>query len=67
MHVAGWKRGDAAYIETRRLMEATIADDAANFHPRYAPTDGKGSSGSSSEAPDIDIINTSQSIAAEKI
>jgi len=49
------------------LMEATIADDAANFHPRYAPTDGKGSSGSSSEAPDIDIINTSQSIAAEKI
>jgi len=67
MHVAGWKRGDAAYIETRRLMEATIADDAANFHPRYARTDAEGSSGSSSEAPDIDIINTSQSVAAEKI
>jgi len=67
MHVAGWKRGDAAYIETRRLMEATIVDDSANFHPRYAPIDAKSTSEGSSAAPDIAIINTSQSIAAEKI
>lgn len=67
MHVAGWKRGDAAYIETRRLMEATIADDGANFHPRYTPIDAKGTSEDSSAAPDIAIINTSQSTAAEKM
>ncbi len=61
--VAGWKRGDAAYIETRRLMEATIANDGANFHPRYAPTDAK----NAGEIPDIAMINTAQSVAAEKI
>jgi len=61
--VAGWKRGDAAYIETRRLMEATMADDGANFHPRYAPSDAN----NPGEIPDIAIINTSQSTAAEKI
>jgi ubiquinone/menaquinone biosynthesis C-methylase UbiE len=63
MLVAGWKRSDPAYIETRRLLEATIADDGANFHPRYAPTDAK----NPGEIPDIAIINTAQSIAAEKI
>jgi ubiquinone/menaquinone biosynthesis C-methylase UbiE len=67
MHVAGWKRGDAAYIETRCLMEATIPDDGANFHPRYAPIEAKSTSERSSAAPDIAIINTSQSTAAEKI
>jgi ubiquinone/menaquinone biosynthesis C-methylase UbiE len=33
MQIAGWSRADAAYQETRRRMEATIADDAARFSP----------------------------------
>jgi ubiquinone/menaquinone biosynthesis C-methylase UbiE len=61
LHVAGWHRGDPAYIETRRLMEATIADNFAGFHPRYAaPTDSPG------EAPDIHMVNTALFLAAEK-
>ena len=34
MNVAGWKPGDPAFEATRRLLEATLADDAAGFHPR---------------------------------
>jgi ubiquinone/menaquinone biosynthesis C-methylase UbiE len=63
MHVAGWRRGDPAYIETRRLMEETIADDFAGFHPRYAELDAN----SSGETPDIHIVNTALFLAAEKI
>jgi ubiquinone/menaquinone biosynthesis C-methylase UbiE len=37
MHVAGHEPGSETYIETRRLMEATIANDAAGFRPRPAP------------------------------
>ena len=33
MQVAGSAPGDSAYEETRRLMEATLDDDAAGFHP----------------------------------
>jgi ubiquinone/menaquinone biosynthesis C-methylase UbiE len=62
MQVAGWRRGDPAYIETRRLMEATMADDFAGFHPRYAEADR----GPSGEAPDIHMVNTALFLAAEK-
>lgn len=34
MRIAGWEPGDAAYIETRRLMEAAIPGDTAGFRPR---------------------------------
>lgn len=61
LHVAGWHRGDPAYIETRRLMEAIIADNFAGYHPRYAAaTDSPG------EAPDIHMVNTALFLAAEK-
>jgi SAM-dependent methyltransferase len=63
MHVAGFHRGDPVYHETRRLMEATMADDFANFHPRYAEPDAK----SPGEPPDIHMVNTALFIAAEKI
>lgn len=63
LSVAGWKRGDRAYEETRRLMESTIATDAAGFHPRYAPR----AAGNSGEEPDIEMVNTVLYIAAEKI
>lgn len=35
LHVAGWHPDDHAYKETRRLMEMTIENDSAGFHPRY--------------------------------
>ena len=37
MHVAGWKRGDAAYEEAWRLLEASLTDapdDKSGFEPR---------------------------------
>ena len=34
MNVAGWKPDDTAFETTRELLEATLADDAAGFHPR---------------------------------
>jgi ubiquinone/menaquinone biosynthesis C-methylase UbiE len=63
LHVAGWHRGDSAYEETRRLMEATLATDVAGFHPRYVPPDPA----SSHEIPDIAMCNNALFIAAEKI
>jgi ubiquinone/menaquinone biosynthesis C-methylase UbiE len=63
LHVAGWHRGDAAYEKARRLMESTIPNDAANFHPKYAAPDPA----NRGEPPDIAIVNTSVFIAAEKI
>jgi len=41
MLVAGWKPGDPLYEETRRLLESTIPDDAAGFHPRYITENGR--------------------------
>ncbi|MGB0035395.1 MAG: methyltransferase domain-containing protein [Candidatus Acidiferrales bacterium] len=62
MHVAGWHRGDPVYAETRRLMEATIADDLAGFHPQFSPPDAA----KPGETPDIQMVNTAIFIAAEK-
>ena len=62
MQVAGWRRSDPAYIETRRLMEATMADDFAGFHPHYAAADPT----AAGEAPDIHMVNTALFLAAEK-
>lgn len=62
MQVAGWHRGDPAYTETRRLMEATMADDFAGFHPRYVAADPK----SPGKPPDIHMMNTALFLAAEK-
>jgi ubiquinone/menaquinone biosynthesis C-methylase UbiE len=39
MSIAGWKPGDEVYRATRRLMEESMEDDKAGFHPR--PADGK--------------------------
>jgi ubiquinone/menaquinone biosynthesis C-methylase UbiE len=63
MQVAGWSRSDTAYIETRRLIVATMTDDFAAFHPRYAAADA--------DKPelerDIDMVNTALFFAAEKL
>lgn len=36
MQIAGWRRADAAYAETRRLMEQNIPHDRSGFAPRLA-------------------------------
>jgi ubiquinone/menaquinone biosynthesis C-methylase UbiE len=41
MHVAGSERGEPAYEETRRLMEATLEDDSAGFHPQTPAAPGE--------------------------
>ena len=41
MHVAGAEPGEPAYEETRRLMEATIEDDSAGFHPQRPSAAGE--------------------------
>lgn len=63
LHVAGWHRGDAAYDAARRLMESTIPNDAANFHPKYAAPDPA----KPGEPPDLAIVNTTVYIAAERV
>ncbi len=63
MHVAGWKRTDSPYIEARRLMESSMADDGADFHPSFEPVEVV----KPGEEPDIYMINTGIYIAAEKI
>jgi len=63
MRTAGSQPGDPEYVETRRLLEATIPDDLAGFHPRYSAAKACESGG----APEIDMANTVIFIAAEKI
>jgi ubiquinone/menaquinone biosynthesis C-methylase UbiE len=63
MHVAGWKSSDPEYIEARRLMVSSIADDGANFHPRFEPADVCQPGAS----PALYMINTGIQIAAEKM
>lgn len=63
MRTAGWERADTPYIETRRLMEASMPDDSANYHPRFAPPDPA----RSGEEPDIDMVNTALFIAGQKM
>ena len=36
MQIAGWKRSDAAYTETRRLMEQNLVRDRSGFAPSRA-------------------------------
>jgi ubiquinone/menaquinone biosynthesis C-methylase UbiE len=63
LHVAGWHPGDAPYEETRRLMESTLENDLAGFHPRYESVepDEPGSE------KVLMITNTLLGIAGEKI
>ena len=56
MHVAGSAPGNPVYLETRRLMEATLDDDSAGFHPRRPAAPGA----------DFEYTQTSLYIIAEK-
>jgi ubiquinone/menaquinone biosynthesis C-methylase UbiE len=59
MLVAGSKPGDSAYIAARSLMEASMTDDAARFHPRFAP--------GAAEERELLFTNTIVFMAARKI
>jgi ubiquinone/menaquinone biosynthesis C-methylase UbiE len=59
MPIAGWKPGDPAWRETRRLLLATLADDAGGFHPRLLPV------GEAPE-PEIEFVQSSLFLAATK-
>lgn len=63
LHVAGWRRGDSVYEETRRWMESSIPGDTSGFHPRH----GEPSPKAADLRPDILMINTAQLMAGEKI
>jgi ubiquinone/menaquinone biosynthesis C-methylase UbiE len=61
MLVAGAKPGDRAYADARSLLEASIADDAAGFHPQLVTT------GAGGDQPEIIFSNTMLFIAAERL
>jgi len=60
MLVAGYKPGDPPYVEARRLLEESIANDAANFHPRFV------SSGDGAGTGELVLTNTMLFIAGER-
>jgi ubiquinone/menaquinone biosynthesis C-methylase UbiE len=59
MRVAGWKRGDSAYEEGRRLLEESIPGDRAAFEPRVVATADGGT--------DIEIVQKSLFIVGERL
>ncbi|MGA8037249.1 MAG: methyltransferase domain-containing protein [Candidatus Acidiferrales bacterium] len=67
LHVAGWHRGDAAYEETRRLMEKSIENDLAGFRPTLTHPDPANPSTSTDARPDLQMCNNALFLAAEKI
>jgi ubiquinone/menaquinone biosynthesis C-methylase UbiE len=60
MLVAGWEPGDPAYIETRRLMETSMAGDTAGFRPRFLAAEG-------APQADIEWLQTSLLMVAERV
>jgi ubiquinone/menaquinone biosynthesis C-methylase UbiE len=62
LQVAGWHRGDPAYIETRRLMEDAIRDKVTEFRAQFAPPDAN----KPGEPPDIQMVNPTLFIGAVK-
>ncbi|MHB8411160.1 MAG: class I SAM-dependent methyltransferase [Candidatus Acidiferrales bacterium] len=63
MHVAGWKRGDAAYEKSRRLVEESIPGDTAGLQPKIL---AEPANGAAAARPDIEIRHTGAFIAAQK-
>jgi ubiquinone/menaquinone biosynthesis C-methylase UbiE len=66
MYVAGHARGDREYEEARRLVTATLDDDAAGFHPQFVSVGVKGGNGGEKQEPSLHIVNTMVLVAAER-
>jgi len=62
MQIAGSEPGDHTYTRTRELMEATIRDDAAGFHPHFAGEEAAGRS----DGSDLRFVQTSLFLVARK-
>jgi ubiquinone/menaquinone biosynthesis C-methylase UbiE len=67
LHVAGWHRGDAAYEETRRLMEESIESDLAGFHPKRMEPAPANPPVLADARPDIQMCNNALFLAADKV
>lgn len=63
LSVAGWKRGDAAYIETRNILEESMRDGKdSGFYPKLVPVDPQ----AFEAMPDIELTQSSVFIVGEK-
>lgn len=63
LSVAGWKRGDAAYLETRNLLEESMRSGKdSGFYPKLLPVDPQ----SSDTTPDIELTQSSIFVVGEK-
>lgn len=59
LRIAGWVPCDEASRETRRLMEATLTNDAGGFHPRLLPA-------TAGNEPEIEFIQSCLFFGATK-
>jgi hypothetical protein len=59
LQVAGWGPDDPASRNSRLLLEATLDNDAAGFHPRLLEDTGNGE-------PEIEFIQSALFVAATK-
>jgi ubiquinone/menaquinone biosynthesis C-methylase UbiE len=67
MRTAGWKRGDGAYEDTRKLLEASMRSDRAGLHAKFAEPSSEGSGTEQSDGrPDVALIHTALYLCAEK-
>ena len=67
MRTAGWKRGDAAYEATRKILEASMRGDRAGLHAKFAELSSEGAGAEQSERrPDIALTHTALYLCAEK-
>jgi len=63
MRTAGWKRGDAEYEATRKLLEDSIARDSAGLHAKFLE---KPPEGAADNRPEIELVHTAIFLVAEK-
>lgn len=67
MRTAGWKRGDAEYEATRKLLEASIPDDSASLRPKFLePPEQRGANAFPDGRPDIELVHAALYLSAEK-
>lgn len=63
LSVAGWKRGDPAYVKTRALLEESMREgEDSGFYPKFLPVDPA----ARDPMPDIELKQTSLFITGEK-
>src|SRR6266852_2614424 len=69
MQIMGLLPGSSGYVETRRLMETSMPDDTAGFHPRFVSggaTAAASEEAASSAKREIEFVQTSWCVVAEK-